>query len=214
MLDIAVIRILSIFLAAGMLFRLLWFGFNSKAFLPKRKRDLGKVKTSKPTGFVLHEFWLLLQFLPFIFYLLGAIVPDWVYGTILNVSFGSAEYLQIASVLIFLLGAFPIFWSERTLGQLMGPRVEVLEKQVLVTTGPYSRIRHPLYTGIMLLALAPVLLFLNIVPVVAFFACVGIAYKKAVLEEELLASEKGFGQEYKDYMLKTGRFLPKLRRGN
>ena len=42
-------------------------------------------------------------------------------------------------------------------------------------------------------------------------AWIGLAYKKAVIEEELLSSEKGFGQEYKDYMLKTGRFLSRLK---
>jgi protein-S-isoprenylcysteine O-methyltransferase Ste14 len=41
-------------------------------------------------------------------------------------------------------------------------------------------------------------------------AILGIAYKKAVLEEELLSSEKGFGKDYVDYMLRTGRFLPRL----
>jgi protein-S-isoprenylcysteine O-methyltransferase Ste14 len=37
-------------------------------------------------------------------------------------------------------------------------------------------------------------------------------YRRTVLEEELLASEEGFGQAYRDYMQKTGRFLPKLER--
>jgi hypothetical protein len=39
-----------------------------------------------------------------------------------------------------------------------------------------------------MMALASALLFLHAVLVVGFLACVGIAYKKAVLEEELLAS--------------------------
>jgi protein-S-isoprenylcysteine O-methyltransferase Ste14 len=86
-----------------------------------------------------------------------------------------------------------------------------MERHELVTRGPYSRIRHPTYTGAMLSALSLALLFLHAVPVMGFLACFGIAYKKAVLEEELLSSEKGFGEDYKNYMLKTGRFLPRLR---
>jgi protein-S-isoprenylcysteine O-methyltransferase Ste14 len=62
----------------------------------------------------------------------------------------------------------------------------------------------------MLMVSGVTLLFLNVVLVVGFFAMVGIAYRRAVLEEELLASENGFGQAYRDYMLKTGMFLPKL----
>ena len=80
----------------------------------------------------------------------------------------------------------------------------------MVTSGPYARVRHPVYTGVMLMVLGPTLLFLNIVLVVGFLAMVSIAYKKAVLEEKLLASEDGYGQAYRDYMQKTGRFLPKL----
>jgi protein-S-isoprenylcysteine O-methyltransferase Ste14 len=58
------------------------------------------------------------------------------------------------------------------------------------------------------------LLFFHALQFIGFLAWVGVAYKKAVLEEELLASEDGFGKDYSDYMLRTGRFLPRLRRRN
>jgi len=92
----------------------------------------------------------------------------------------------------------------------MRPHTEVMEKHELVTRGPYSRVRHPTYTGAMLTALAFGFLFLHVVPIIGFLACLVIAYKKAVLEEVLLASEEGFGQDYRDYMSKTGKFLPRL----
>lgn len=137
-------------------------------------------------------------------------MPDWGYGTVLNLSFNGAEYLQIASVPLFLSGAILTGWSEWAIGQFTRSRVEVIEKHELVTRGPYSRIRHPTCTGIMVSALALALLFLHVVLVIGFLVILGIAHKKAVLEEKLLASEDGFGQAYRDYMLKTGRFLPKL----
>jgi protein-S-isoprenylcysteine O-methyltransferase Ste14 len=87
-----------------------------------------------------------------------------------------------------------------------------MEEHKLITRGPYSRIRHPVLTSILLMVLACTLLFLHIVLIVIFLVCVAIAYRKAVLEEELLSSEEGLGQEYRDYVLKTGRFLPKLRK--
>lgn len=101
-------------------------------------------------------------------------------------------------------------WSEWAIGQFMRPHTEIMEKQELVTRGPYSRIRRPTYTGTMLMALALALLFLHAVPIIGVPACFGIAHKKTVLEEELLASEDGSGQAYRDYMSKTGRFLPRL----
>ena len=207
MLDISVIQILSILLLIGTFGR-----FGMLAFFTRKREDLGSVKASRPTGFILHEVWLFLDvLLPLIFYLLGAVVPSWVYGTILNLSFNNAEFLQVLSVPLFLSGLVLVGWSERALGQLMRPRIEVMERHELVTGGAYSRIRHPTYTGILMMALAGTLLFLHTVLVVGFLAILGIAYKKAVLEEELLSSEKGFGEDYKNYMLRTGSFLPRLR---
>ncbi len=54
------------------------------------------------------------------------------------------------------------------------------------------------------------LLFFNASQFMALLAWIVLAYRKAILEEELLSSEKGFGQTYKDYMSRTGRFLPRL----
>jgi protein-S-isoprenylcysteine O-methyltransferase Ste14 len=62
------------------------------------------------------------------------------------------------------------------------------------------------------MVLACTLLFLHIALFAVFLICIGIAYRKAVLEEELLSSKEGFGQRYKDYILKTGRFLPSLKK--
>jgi protein-S-isoprenylcysteine O-methyltransferase Ste14 len=137
-------------------------------------------------------------------------MPSLVYGTILNLSFQGGEYLQIFSMALFLLGVVLSGWSAQVLGQFMMSDIQVLQKHELVTKGPYSRIRHPAYTGAILMALASTLLYLNAIMFIAFLAIFAIAHKRAVLEEELLASEDGFGQDYRDYMKKTGRFLPRL----
>jgi protein-S-isoprenylcysteine O-methyltransferase Ste14 len=100
MLDNMVIRVLSILFVAGAVDR-----FGMLALFSRKRQDLGSVKASKPTGFVLRQVWLFLDLLlPLIFYLLGAIVPSWVYGTPLNLSFNGAEFLQIVSVPLFLSG--------------------------------------------------------------------------------------------------------------
>jgi protein-S-isoprenylcysteine O-methyltransferase Ste14 len=209
MLDISVIRVLSILFVVGTVGR-----FGMLALFSRKRQDLGSVKASKPTGFVLHQVWLFLDILlPLIFYLLGATVPNWVYGTLLNLSFPGAEFLQVVSVPLFLSGVVLVGTAYQAIGQLLGRGgIEVMEKHKLITRGPYSRIRHPVLTGILSMVLACTILFLHTVLVVVFFVCVAIAYRKAVLEEELLASEDGFGQAYRDYMLKTGRFLPRLRK--
>jgi protein-S-isoprenylcysteine O-methyltransferase Ste14 len=206
MLGIEVIRVFSIVFVVGGIVTLGIMGF----FVRKR-RDLGSVKASDQWGFViLYHVWHVLGLFPLVFFLVGVIMPSWVYGTILNLSFQGGEYLQVFSLPLFVIGSILGVWSAKILGQFMDTHIQVLQKHELVIRGPYSRIRHPAYTGGIITVLGASLLFLNIIMIIAFLAIFAIAYERAVLEEKLLASEDGFGQDYRDYMKKTGRFLPRL----
>jgi protein-S-isoprenylcysteine O-methyltransferase Ste14 len=207
MLAIEIIRALSFVFLVGWFAVLVMLGFFSR-----KRRDLGSAKASNQSDFVLlYHVWGVLIFpFPLVFFLVGVIMPSLVYGTILNLSFQGGEYLQVLSLPLLLLGIVLNAWSARVLGQFMDTHIQVLQKHELVTRGPYSHIRHPAYTSAIIGFLANTLLYLNIIMVIAFLAVLAIAYKRAVLEEELLASEDGFGQAYRDYMKKTGRFLPRL----
>ncbi len=83
----------------------------------------------------------------------------------------------------------------------------------LITTGPYAFVRHPTYTGVLLLSLGTALLSLHIVVMVNFFVVLAFALWRSGLEEKLLASEQGFGSRYREYMRRTGRFVPRSFRG-
>jgi len=77
----------------------------------------------------------------------------------------------------------------------------------LVTTGPYRRIRHPLYTtGFLFLAPGAVLLLgswlLLTVPIVMYMA----ARLLVPLEERTLSAT--FGRAYAEYTAATGAFFP------
>jgi protein-S-isoprenylcysteine O-methyltransferase Ste14 len=177
----------------------------------RKRRDLGSARASDESSFVLlYHGWHVLLVFPLAFFLVGIIMPGWVYGTVLNLSFQGAEYLQVLSLPLLLISVVLTGWSARALGQFMDTHIQVLQKHELVTRGPYSRIRHPAYTGGMIFFLASTLLYLNAIMLIALLAAWAIVYKRAVLEEKLLASEDGFGQEYRDYMKRTGRFLPRL----
>jgi protein-S-isoprenylcysteine O-methyltransferase Ste14 len=79
----------------------------------------------------------------------------------------------------------------------------------LVTTGIYSRIRHPMYTSLILMYLGFSLawgLVLILIPVFLFSL---LAILTALKEEEFLIIK--FGDEYKYYMRKVPyRFIPKI----
>jgi protein-S-isoprenylcysteine O-methyltransferase Ste14 len=206
MLGIETIRVFSL-----VFFVALVVGSAMLVFFGRKRRDLGSAKASNESNFViLYHVWHVLTVFPLFFFLVGVIMPGWVYGTVLNLSFQGAEYLQVLSLPLFLIAIALLGWSARSLGQFVDPHIQVLQKHELVTRGPYSRIRHPIYTSAIIGALAYTLLYLSIILLIALLVVFAIAYNRAVLEEELLASEDGFGQEYRDYMKRTGRFLPRL----
>jgi protein-S-isoprenylcysteine O-methyltransferase Ste14 len=99
-------------------------------------------------------------------------------------------------------------WMFRTLGTNLTDTVVTRKKHTLVTTGPYRWVRHPLYTSAALMIPASSLLAAN-----WFFFAIGcVVFLLLVIrtrkeEENLIAR---FGDDYRQYMQRTGRFLPRL----
>ncbi|MFM1778902.1 MAG: hypothetical protein RIS51_47 [Actinomycetota bacterium] len=77
----------------------------------------------------------------------------------------------------------------------------------LITSGLYSKVRHPIYSGLLLLALG-VVLDAGYWPqlVLAIFLFV-VLNAKASFEEELLRAKY---PEYKQYAIHTPRFIPRI----
>jgi protein-S-isoprenylcysteine O-methyltransferase Ste14 len=84
------------------------------------------------------------------------------------------------------------------------------ERQVLITDGPFARVRHPIYGYQILLMLAS----LAVVPTVPMLVVAGVhlvlMLTKARNEEAYLLGIHG--DAYSAYMARTGRFFPKAQR--
>jgi protein-S-isoprenylcysteine O-methyltransferase Ste14 len=82
------------------------------------------------------------------------------------------------------------------------------EKQVLITDGPFARVRHPIYGYQILLMLAS----LCVVPTLPMLAIalvhVVLMVVKARNEEQYLRGVHG--RDYEAYVARTGRFFPRL----
>lgn len=99
-------------------------------------------------------------------------------------------------------------WVHRTLGQHYSYALETKTEQKLISSGPYSRIRHPLYSAHTLFNLGMILLTAYI-PLI-LFAIIGVPFTYArMMREEKMMIEK-FGSQYEEYMKKSGRIFPKL----
>ena len=81
----------------------------------------------------------------------------------------------------------------------------------LVTSGLYRYVRHPQYTGFFLFLIGSVINWPTILTV-ATFPLLCLVYWRLAFQEEQDAL-RHFGDEYRQYMLETGRFLPGWLRG-
>jgi protein-S-isoprenylcysteine O-methyltransferase Ste14 len=107
------------------------------------------------------------------------------------------------------LGMVFSIWARVSLGRNWSGRVVLKHGQELVPTGPYTLVRHPIYTGL-LVALAGTALYdgrCGALLGLAFFA-IGF-WLKARSEENLL--EREFGEGYRSYRARTPMLIPKLR---
>lgn len=77
----------------------------------------------------------------------------------------------------------------------------------LIRSGPYRWIRHPMYTGVLLLTLGSVLCQFTGMQLLLWLGLVLVLYAKAIREEGLLMAKYS---EYAAYCEHTGRFLPYL----
>lgn len=85
---------------------------------------------------------------------------------------------------------------------------QVYESQgTLVTNGIYARVRHPQYTGIVIIMVAFLIQWPTLITIIMFPFLV-ITYYRLALREEQDVSKK-YPKEYKEYKAKTPMFLPR-----
>jgi protein-S-isoprenylcysteine O-methyltransferase Ste14 len=118
-------------------------------------------------------------------------------------------WLRWTGVGVIAIACGLLVWTLRCLGKNLTDTVVTREKHTLVMHGPYRWVRHPFYDSAVLLAVAVSLIaanwFLFVTGVVLF--CLLIIRTRT--EEENLADR--FGDSYRAYVKRTGRFLPRIR---
>jgi len=104
-----------------------------------------------------------------------------------------------------LLGFVVAIWSRRALGTSWSSEVMVQERHELIQRGPYSLIRHPMYSGLLLMLLGVAIYFGRSVWIAVFVCCLFGLYSKSRLEEGLLG--RTF-QGYENHKKRTKALIP------
>jgi protein-S-isoprenylcysteine O-methyltransferase Ste14 len=103
-----------------------------------------------------------------------------------------------------------LFWTFHSLGTNLTDTVVTRRAHALVTRGPYRWVRHPFYLVGFLWGLSLSLLSANWLLALLAAAVLGIMVARTGVEERNL--EARFGDEYRAYAGRTGKFFPRLRR--
>jgi len=112
---------------------------------------------------------------------------------------------------VFVLALWLLWKSHVDLSSSFSPRLQVTEQHTLVTTGVYRSIRHPMYAAHWLWAIAQALLLQNWIAGPAMLAGFLPLYRLRVeLEEQMMLDH--FGEQYREYMARTGRIIPRRSR--
>jgi protein-S-isoprenylcysteine O-methyltransferase Ste14 len=116
--------------------------------------------------------------------------------------------LRWAGVALAAVGLAVRIAAMAQLGARFSPLLAMQREHALETRGLYARIRHPGYLGAWLAALGAALAFGSALALPMVLAMGWLLWDRAGREESLL--EGHFGEEYRRYRMRSGRFLPRL----
>ena len=136
--------------------------------------------------------------------LLGVLLAYKVPATVIT---GAGVFLAWLSILLIYAGIALRLYAIIVLGAFFTTAVAVAPGQPVIETGPYRLIRHPSYSGLLIILLGFGLSLTNWLSLLVIMGCglIGFGYRIHV-EERVL--QEHLGQPYQEYMRHTKRLIP------
>jgi protein-S-isoprenylcysteine O-methyltransferase Ste14 len=113
---------------------------------------------------------------------------------------------QILGVFLAVAGLIIAIIARRTLARNWSPTIDLKKGHSLITTGIYSYIRHPIYTGVLSMILATLFTFQSIMEILICIALAFMFMFRIKKEEDLMT--KTFPKEYPAYKKRTKTLIP------
>ncbi len=99
-------------------------------------------------------------------------------------------------------------WARVSLGQFWSDKVVLKVDHQLIRSGPYARVRHPIYSGVLLGVAGTALVVNQWRGVLAFLLLFTNYLVKAKREDDILAG--AFAESFADHKRRAGFLLPRL----
>jgi len=176
----------------------------SSYFRRKADKDTGEKISRKVDGSVLMTVIKIGGLVLWLSPLVYLINPHWMAWS----KIGLPEWVRWIGVSIGVLCIALIYWLFSSIGSGITPTSATRKEHKLVTSGPYRWVRHPLYTVGSSMFISFGLMADNwFIAMLGALTFMIMAIRTPKEEAKLI--EK-FGDEYREYMKRTGRYLPKL----
>lgn len=117
--------------------------------------------------------------------------------------------IQVVGILLQVCGLGLYVWARLNLGEFYCQREEIQEDHQVVESGPYRYVRHPIFVSFFAIGTGMLLVNPSLVTIIIVGGAFRLFTQSARRDEEML-SEHVPG--YEEYMERTPRFFPRLRR--
>lgn len=121
--------------------------------------------------------------------------------------FNVNDFVFISGWIIAAAGPLIIIWASINLGRSISPFPTPTEKGVLITDGIFKFIRHPIYSGFLLLLIGLSISTGSLSRIlITLLAMIFFSIKASYEERRLMKKYPGYFQ----YKERTGKFIPKI----
>jgi protein-S-isoprenylcysteine O-methyltransferase Ste14 len=137
--------------------------------------------------------------------LLYVFAPEWL--SFARLSF--PLWVRVTGIGLAIAGISLLQWAQVTLGRSWSDTPRMMKEQSLITSGPYRSIRHPIYTSFLLILGSTLFISSNWLIGLCWAGMTTLEILSRIQFEESILIEY-FGDQYRNYMKRTGRLLPKI----
>jgi protein-S-isoprenylcysteine O-methyltransferase Ste14 len=123
-----------------------------------------------------------------------------------SITKGSVNFfIEYLGVFLIWIGMLLFLFSLKFLGKEYSPCFDSYIPTKIIIYGPYSYIRHPIYTSNLLTLLGALFISMSLILVLIFLVVLYFYFNAAILEEKDLINSN---PEYKEYKKRTRMFIP------
>ena len=116
--------------------------------------------------------------------------------------------MNLVGLIQFIVGLSTMIYAQLNLGHNYSSFLVIKEDHELIKHGLYKHVRHPVYTGGIIVAFSIPVYTSSVLGFLAAILLIPLLIYRMGIEETMLIEE--FGDEYREYMSNTKRWIPYL----